>query len=113
LQGSLDNSLAEQTGTVNIELVPSLYRLPLHSSRRNEFRIDETTRQSDNNEYFRVNHQTVLRYEVAVSNGSFSFDLPIPQTLRGDYSIRAFFVSKQEFAIGCTTVFISEIHAEP
>jgi hypothetical protein len=113
LEGSLDNSLAEQTGTVNIELVPALYRLPLHSSRRDEFRVDETTRQADNDEYFRSNHQIMLRYSAAVLNGSFSFDLPIPPALRGDYNIRAFFVSKQEFAIGCTAVSVSEVRAEP
>jgi hypothetical protein len=113
LEGSLDNSLANKTGTVNIELVPALYRLPLHSSRRNEFRIDEKTRQSDNHEYFRSNHQTVLRYDAAISNGSFSFDLTIPPTLQGNYNIRAFFVAKQEFAIGCTTISVSKIHAKP
>ncbi|MDR0609077.1 MAG: C25 family cysteine peptidase [Planctomycetaceae bacterium] len=113
LEGSLDNSLAEQTGTVNIELIPALYRLPLHSSRRNEFRIDETTRQSDNKEYFRSNHQNALRYEAVVSNGSFSFDLPISPALQGDYNIRAFFVSKQEFAIGCVSVSVLEVRAEP
>jgi hypothetical protein len=113
LEGSLDNSLDEQTGTVNIELVPTRYRLPLYSARRNEFQIDEKTRQSDNNEYFHSNHQTVLRYNIAISNGSFSFDLPIPPALCGDYTIRAFFVSKREFAIGCTMVSVSEVRAEP
>lgn len=106
LEGSSDHSLAEQNGTVIIELVPALHRLPLISSLREEFQIDEQTRRSNNEEYFRSNHRTVLRHEAELSNGSFSVDLPIPATISGEYNIRAFFVSKREFATGCIAVFI-------
>ncbi|MDR2757664.1 MAG: C25 family cysteine peptidase [Planctomycetaceae bacterium] len=107
LEGSLDNSFSEQNSTINIELVPTFYRLPMISSLRNEFQIDEKTRRSNNEEYFRSNYRTVLRHAAVLSNGSFSLDLPIPKTLHGEYIIRAFFVSKQALAIGCISVSVS------
>ncbi|MDR2440317.1 MAG: C25 family cysteine peptidase [Planctomycetaceae bacterium] len=113
LEGFLEPSFSEQNGTVNIELVPVFYRLPMISSLRNEFRIDENTRQSNNKEYFRSNYRTVLQYDTVLSNGSFSLDLPIPKTIHGEYNIRAFFVSKQEFAIGCISVSVSETSGKP
>ncbi|MDR2117394.1 MAG: C25 family cysteine peptidase [Planctomycetaceae bacterium] len=113
LEGVLDNSLSEKNGTINIELVPAFSRLSMNSLLRDEFRIDEKNRRSNNEEYFRSNYRTVLQYNVLISNGSFSFDLPIPATICGEYNIRAFFVSKQEFAIGCIPVSISETSRKP
>jgi hypothetical protein len=106
LEGFPDHSLFEQNGTVIIELVPSFHRLSMISPLRNEFRIDEKTRRSNNEEYFRSNNRTVLRYDTEMTNGSFSLDLPIPVAIHGKYNIRAFFVSKQESAIGCIEISV-------
>jgi hypothetical protein len=114
LEGSLSGSLSEQTGKVNIELVPAFNQLSMMvSSLRDEFRIDSKTRQSNNEEYFRSNHRTVLQCDTVLSNGSFSLDLPIPPTLRGEYKIRAFYVSKQKFAIGCAAISVSGSLSKP
>jgi hypothetical protein len=106
LEGFLDHSLSEQNGTVTIELVPSFHRLPMISPLRDEFRVDEKTRQSNNEEYLRSNYRTILRYDTEIADGSFSLDLPIPAAIHGEYNIRAFWASKQESAMGCTAISV-------
>ncbi|MGL6196561.1 MAG: C25 family cysteine peptidase [Thermoguttaceae bacterium] len=58
--------------------------------------------------YRKANQRTLTRVPVEIKPGesNFSFDLQIPQTLRGEYDLKVYFESQEKVAIGGKTITV-------
>jgi hypothetical protein len=99
LEGTLN-----QSGTVEIELLPSPVQITLRSPFREEFRYDEQSRRANNEEYLRSNQRVLSRNTVELRDGKFSAAMLIPKELSGDYIVRAFWSSQTSYAFGSTKI---------
>lgn len=92
--------------TVRIEWTLHSNRLSLTSSRRDTVRLDAENRLLDNEEYRRSNDRVLWGGEANVREGNFSIELPIPADARGEYTLRAFGVSKKSVFLGSQTIAV-------
>lgn len=93
-------------GTLLVELSYDRAKLPFKPKDRKEFKWSYQFLKQLQTDYVSANYKTISRKSFRVDKGDFEITLPVPETLRGKYQVRAFLENRTDFAMGCSDIRI-------